>query len=801
MGTVTAHPAKSFSELVDQTVRQPAALVLSRAELFALPEPDQNKAKASSYLVPAIFKSSPSPRQTAHALVCNLIFLDIDEPEEATRLLSVGFADMLGDIAAVVWHTARSTTEAPRLRVMVGCDAVPVARYSQAVNALCGLLGMTEGANRESKVSVQPMYLPVAYRGEADQPLVHDNAHGVPFQLGNFVEDTASQATPKANSDPTLGDLDYLRMPVEGIVVADITEALSKVDADCSMQEWIEVGMGLKHQFGEAGYAMWDDWSSTGEKYVDDNETRTRWDSFSGQPKDRAPVTIRSVIRLASANGWSSRVLTTKLFDGAREWIASPVRSSEELLDQGAKRIAKLSAVIGPLETKVLITGLHKATRANGLMGPTIADLTKEVKRLASESLRANTVAPLWTKGVVYLTAPNVFFRFGDNRKMRPEVVDMIYKSPNPEKSPRDYLIHEVGIPVVENVRYHPASPKRLFVENNCPFINTYRASFTLANNTQEAEAGAMCMAHLDALVGHHWSRQVMDFIAYLVQHSGSKIRYCIAIQSGLGAGKGLLAEIITAMIGTTNVGRIAAEHVIEGIHNSWATGSQLNVLDELRMVGMNRHKPMDKLKPHISDSFISVRNLYEPVQTVPNITNYLIFTNYHDALAVHLEDRRYFYICSPLQNKADIERLGGDTYFTKCYAMCKSHAGGLRSFGENWKISADFNPNGRAPVTPFLKELAEQTASPLSMAVSETISDCPHALVRRDLVSLTALRGNLPNDRLVQYSDQALSAILRELGYNVAGRHMVDGVRHSLYTKDCHGIAAEVAQQRMDLL
>ena len=58
MGTVTAHPAKSFSELVDQTVRQPAALVLSRAELFALPEPDQNKAKASSYLVPAIFKKN-----------------------------------------------------------------------------------------------------------------------------------------------------------------------------------------------------------------------------------------------------------------------------------------------------------------------------------------------------------------------------------------------------------------------------------------------------------------------------------------------------------------------------------------------------------------------------------------------------------------------------------------------------------------------------------------------------------------------------------------------------------------------
>ena len=33
----------------------------------------------------------------------------------------------------------------------------------------------------------------------------------------------------------------------------DLLGTVNLVDADCSMQQWLEVGMGLKHQFGEEG--------------------------------------------------------------------------------------------------------------------------------------------------------------------------------------------------------------------------------------------------------------------------------------------------------------------------------------------------------------------------------------------------------------------------------------------------------------------------------------------------------------------------------------------------------------------
>ena len=85
-------------------------------------------------------------------------------------------------------------------------------------------------------------------------------------------------------------------------------------------------------------------------------------------------------------------------------------------------------------------------------------------------------------------------------------------------------------------------------------------------------------------------------------------------------------------------------------------------------------------------------------------------------------------------------------------------------------------------------------------MAVSDAIQDAVNPLVRHDLVSVSALRTVLPNDRLSQYSDQALSAILRELNYEVAGRHTLDGARHSLYRRALDGDAAKMAQLRMDL-
>jgi hypothetical protein len=60
-------------------------------------------------------------------------------------------------------HTASSTPDAPRIRVIVEAAGLPVAVYPAAVKQIAARLGI-DGPNKESLIAVQPMYLPVIFR-------------------------------------------------------------------------------------------------------------------------------------------------------------------------------------------------------------------------------------------------------------------------------------------------------------------------------------------------------------------------------------------------------------------------------------------------------------------------------------------------------------------------------------------------------------------------------------------------------------------------------------------------------------
>jgi AAA domain/Primase C terminal 2 (PriCT-2) len=297
MGQVHALPAKNFKELVESVISKPVLLPISKVDLHCLPEEEQGDAKKCDYLTPAVFKSNQ--RKTENALCCNLIFVDIDEPVEAQSIIDRGPANLLGDYSAVVYHTARSRPGAPRLRVMVAANEVPVAHYAEAVRHVAGPLGLKE-PNRESLIPVQAMYFPVIFEGDTTNPVVYAKTNGKEYVHTPTITLPRSQP---GLSDDAVANIEFLREPMEGITPELAEEALAKIDPDCSMQKWVEYGMGLKHQFGDAGYKLWDSWSSKGRKYKP-GETRKRWGSFTGATKDRRPITLRSVIRAAEEGGW-----------------------------------------------------------------------------------------------------------------------------------------------------------------------------------------------------------------------------------------------------------------------------------------------------------------------------------------------------------------------------------------------------------------------------------------------------------------------------------------------------------------
>lgn len=790
LGEVSA-TFKTFAELVS-ALRTPTRLKITREAYHALPKKEQGAAKKTRFVVPAAFHSSPSPRRGENAAHASLIALDVDDARQAEDLLARKWEGLAG-FSYVVWHTASSTPINPRLRILVAADRIPLARYCAAVAHIANLLGL-DAVNSESQVPVQPMYWPTIFSDDEPEELISET-DGLPL-MPSDIEGVSALPSPLA-SEPSSTGFEHLRQPVDGVTVDDARDALSHLDPDCTMQEWIETAMGLKHQFGEQGYALWDEWSAKGSKYEDSDETAYRWSTLKENP-NRTPLTLRSVLRRATEAGWSSAALAERASKEVQAWFASNP-STEELIDKGSALIAKAGAALGTLEKKLLITKLRTEMGKRGFP-VSVADLKKEVARHEHET----DPKPQWAEGVIFITSENVFYQLATGRKFIPEVFNTLYSAPDTgEEKMRasEFAVKVMGIPQVEALRYEPKR-KRHFTEERIPYVNTYRPANLKANEERADEAEEIWTEHINHLIAEPEYRDILQsFFAYQVQQPGEKVNWAPLIQSAQGAGKSFLAAAMSVVLGRRNVTKVSAQLVMEDKYTAWAYGHQLVVMEEVRIVGSNRHAVMDKIKPFITDELISIRRMREDSAMVPNNANYLMFTNYHDALAITDADRRYFVVQSPLQTVDSVSALGGEKYFEKLFGLLSENASGLLSYFRNYKLSPAFKPKGRAVITPYLREFAMNAASPLQSVVMQTIQDEPHSLVRRDLISLSCLRGAMDATNLPNFSDQALAGCLRELGWAKATRGRVDGQLHQLWVKGKVSDPVKTANERISLL
>src|SRR5699024_3885355 len=90
------------------------------------------------------------------------------------------------------------------------------------------------------------------------------------------------------------------------------------------------------------------------------------------------------------------------------------------------------------------------------------------------------------------------------------------------------------------------------------------------------------------------------------------------------------------------------------------------------------------------------------------NTTNYLLFTNYLDALPLDDDDRRYLILKSQWQSRVQLEGFKADNpkYYDDLYEALELSPGGLRGWLLNHNISKDFSPTGAAPRTAGRAEL-----------------------------------------------------------------------------------------------
>lgn len=817
LGNIKLLPLSNWKDMAENVLSAPIRLNVTREQFFKLDAKQQQETKRVPYITAACFNNHKSKRKYEYATHCNLICIDIDDNHQAYPLVNnPEIVELqLEPFNFAMYTTASSTSTAPRVRIIIDATTIPIKQYGDALQTIGKMIGVT--INKESKVAVQPMYLPTVFNKQPDNehPVKFIRTEGKSFTVNDILkpeEIESDWALPmgtdgtaqQANFTEDLESLDYLRPPLEEVTIEDVKSALKHIQPDVSYPEWTSVLNALKHQFtgnkSKEAYELFDEWSSKGDKYQGSEETALKWKSFKPTPNGRLPVTIRTLFKMATAGGWSIEDVKTKCFSSCLTWIKTTAASGTALMSQGAKRIARVP-LLSQSEEEVLLQEINKRCRKEFGLSVTTSSLRKDLKTLkalerqAKDKRKDGGTAPPWARSFCYISHDNMFLRTTTQEYFSPESIDRTFgekllateeeaaKSDDPMAMqckplvrPQDYLLNYIQVPKAYESYYDPEHPEDTYVKREGKtYVNTYISNYPEPSAKQAKEAGRLLQLHINNLIEEEkYRRIILDYMAFMVQNPGRKIRWAILLQGAQGCGKTFLSEVMHKVLGQGHVSSVDI-NALKGVWNDWAYGSQLVCLEEVRVAGQNRHEVMNALKPLISNDHVGINERFKHSRTMPNKTNYMLFTNHHDALPLDDGDRRYCVLKSCLQTKAQVTALGKD-YFITLHSMLQKQAAGLRHFLLNYEISKSFDPDSPAPITKYLLELIQDSGSEAEEAVKQILQDPEsfNVYISEQMIGMNNLRAIMEVEGF-SLSAKHLSGILRNLGYVNTGRHQTD--------------------------
>lgn len=193
-------------------------------------------------------------------------------------------------------------------------------------------------------------------------------------------------------------------------------------------------------------------------------------------------------------------------------------------------------------------------------------------------------------------------------------------------------------------------------------------------------------------------AKHLLDWMAYVVQNPGKKVKHSILIISDQGYGKDTLGEAMARVIGKSQVAKVE-ESLIDDGRYTWAEWRRLAVISETH--SSDRNSLANKLKELITGDSIFTNPKNLPAVEIPNTLNFMFFSNYLNAVALDESDRRYFVI------RCKGERPGPD-YFKALYDFIRGPE--LACFARVLleRDLSKFDPNEPARHTEAKSEVAE---------------------------------------------------------------------------------------------
>ena len=492
-------------------------------------------------------------------------------------------------------------------------------------------------------------------------------------------------------------------------------ELLYKCDPSVDYKGWIDTGMAVHNWDPIEGFELWNTWSQGCPEKYKEGECAKSWSSFDVD----GGITLRTLIHKAQeadyhremqlAQVYLERIINadkkTLEFDLSREIRKTTFSATnrEQLVVAFQSRLKEITG------TKVSIASIRAMLAPSRLKNG--ADGLAEV--------------PDWCNDWVYVTSEGKFYNMQTLKPHSDKSFNVVcgHLVPATEggyKLSATKFIADWGlVETADIVVYLPSMKDRFYyvgAQRALNIFNPHSLPRTAEVFTEEGQAAiALIQKHILHISGTPDRAHIFEqWLAHQVQSSGELLKWAPLIQSIQGTGKSFFTKLLRGVLGDNNVGVVMPSQVMKDF-NGWAVGRIVNVLEELRMVGQNRHTAANALKPLITDEIIQINDKGISQFTTYNTANYICFTNFQDALPMEAHDRRWWVIFAPVSTMAEFAVLVGEPvedYFEKLYYALENHASEVRKWLLEYPISPEFKRTTRAPMTEekrIMIEMEEQ--------------------------------------------------------------------------------------------
>lgn len=615
--------------------------------------------------------------------------------------------------------------------------------------------------------------------------------------LGSYTDMLAPESLIKliikdfSNSDSPASFDDFIKKSSYNWTEDKVLDMLDKLDPSMGHDDWVRVGMALHHWDEEEGLKIWEEWSKGGENYQED-VTFKKWRSFDGF----GGVTLGTVSHMVKGAVFDQKEDKIKKY---RDFIGRA--NSKEIELEIIPKIRK-ETDFNYKDINILAKDIQNKLKTLNNVSLPIGQIRKEISNEIKLYHYENTEeeVPEWCEKWVYVNSHSTFVNLDDLQFHKPDSFNIennvfVPMSESGQKTSAVKYASDRGfLAKVHKVAYMPMFNEKILTLDGFKMVNV----FNPASIPQEAEhitdeghkAIKRIKRHIKMICGTHNDAEIFtQWLAHQIQYPGVKILWSPVIQSIQGLGKSFFGELMRLCLGNSNVGTVSPNQITSDF-NGWAVNKAVNVLEELRVKGKNRHDVINALKPLITDRKIQINQKGVPQYDTYNVTNYICFTNYRDAIPIEGDDRRWWIIFSRVESLDELEFLVNEkkeTYFPNLFEALRSHYKEIRKWLKDYPITDKFMAMKQAPSTIYKTSM---------ISMEEEKFDGLHELrelvekggekFNSDIISSSHVFSELMLEHPeIHLNNRERNMLLKKLGYIKAAKTVkIDGEPLRIWTK-----------------